>query len=379
MESFDWQHSIKPNLNALKLVGLWPKGDFYKLDLYTFYTSLAVVVIVCGHNLSQFVYILQVYSDLKALTATIFVTSINFLGAVKMYFFMKHIKTVKILFKMLKTYQFKPKNIQQTQMVEPFLNLWKILYVGYSINVYLIVVMWSLLPVFNGWTLQKKLPFPARYPFDVTKSPYYELAYVYQFICIWYITIANLNLDTIIIALMMYTSCQCDLLCDNLKNLSQKRLFDKKLIDCIKHHKSILNFAEKSNNLFNMIVLGQIATSTVVLALTMFQLSLVSPLSSEGLNHLFYIGGIIMQILLYCWFGNEVETRSSNVLSAIYESSWFEASQNTKKNLLIFSIRCQRPIKVTALKLFALSLRTFITIVRSGWSYFAVLYNVGSK
>nr|XP_015833046.1 PREDICTED: odorant receptor Or1 isoform X7 [Tribolium castaneum] len=328
MNSFNWQESIKTNLKALRLVGLWPKSDFYKFDLYTFCTSLTVVVIVCGHNLSQIVYILQVYSDLKALTATIFVASINFLGAVKMYFFIKHIKTVKILFKMLKTYQFKPKNIHQTQLIKPFLNLWKILYVGYSINVYLIVAMWSLLPVLNGWTWQKKLPFPARYPLDVTKSPYYELAYVYQFICIWYITVANLNLDTIIIALMMYTSCQCDLLCDDLKNLTETRFFDKKLIECIKHHKAILvyvksnftvgpnmlnciSFAEKSNSLFNMIVLGQIATSTVVLALTMFQLSMVSPLSSEGLNHLFYIGGIIMQILLYCWFGNEVEAKMS--------------------------------------------------------------------
>nr|XP_015833045.1 PREDICTED: odorant receptor 49b isoform X6 [Tribolium castaneum] len=379
MNSFNWQESIKTNLKALRLVGLWPKSDFYKFDLYTFCTSLTVVVIVCGHNLSQIVYILQVYSDLKALTATIFVASINFLGAVKMYFFIKHIKTVKILFKMLKTYQFKPKNIHQTQLIKPFLNLWKILYVGYSINVYLIVAMWSLLPVLNGWTWQKKLPFPARYPLDVTKSPYYELAYVYQFICIWYITVANLNLDTIIIALMMYTSCQCDLLCDDLKNLTETRFFDKKLIECIKHHKAILVFAEKSNSLFNMIVLGQIATSTVVLALTMFQLSMVSPLSSEGLNHLFYIGGIIMQILLYCWFGNEVEAKSSNILYAIYESTWSEASKNSKKNLIIFSIRCQRPIKATAVKLFALSLRTFITIVRSGWSYFAVLYNVGSE
>jgi hypothetical protein len=35
------------------------------------------------------------------------------------------------------------------------------------------------------------------------------------------------------------------------------------------------SFAKDSNNVFNMIVLGQFATSTATLAMTMFQLTLV--------------------------------------------------------------------------------------------------------
>lgn len=107
---------------------------------------------------------------------------------------------------------------------------------------------------------------------------------------------------------------------DNFVPKITKRIFLVKFlvtkkITLYSYYKSItklvlfFSFATKSNNFFNMIILGQIATSTAVLALTMFQLSLVNPLSSEGLNHLFYIAGIVMQILLYCWYGNEVETK----------------------------------------------------------------------
>lgn len=241
MEKFDWLHKIKPNLIALKFVGLWPTGNkSYEPNIYTCYTVLVIIFIVCGHNLSQIINILNVYSNLKALTATIFVASINFLGAVKMYFFIKNIETIKELFIILRSNQFRPKNSEQIKLILPHLNLWKILYIGYSINVYLIVAMWSFLPIINGWIEERKLPFPAWYPFDVTRSPIYELCYVYQFICIWHITVANLNLDTIIIALMMYIFCQCDLLCDNLKNLSNNMCYRKKLVECIMHHKAIL-------------------------------------------------------------------------------------------------------------------------------------------
>jgi hypothetical protein len=74
-----------------------------------------------------------------------------------------------------------------------------------------------------------------------------------------------------------------------------------------------------------MIILGQFFTSTVVIALTMFQLTLVSfanfvifflsevifgkvdPFSSASLSYLSYVTAITAQIFLYCWFGNEVE------------------------------------------------------------------------
>jgi hypothetical protein len=58
-----------------------------------------------------------------------------------------------------------------------------------------------------------------------------------------------------------------------------------------------------------MIILGQFATSTLVLALTMFQLTLVDPISEAAVTHVCYLLGISMEILLYCWFGNEVEIK----------------------------------------------------------------------
>ncbi|RZC18441.1 odorant receptor 49b-like [Asbolus verrucosus] len=132
---------------------------------------------------------------------------------------------------------------------------------------------------------------------------------------IWLLAAANVNTDTLIAALMMYIATQCDILCDDLKNLCQD--FDRKLINCVKHHRDIVRFANNSNKFFSMIVLGQFFTSTVVIALTMFQLTLVDPLSSASVSHLIYVTAITSQIFLYCWFGNEIEIKVCNLSTTV--------------------------------------------------------------
>jgi hypothetical protein len=104
----------------------------------------------------------------------------------------------------------------------------------------------------------------------------------------------------------------------------------------------------------------------------------VDPLSEAAFTHLSYIIGISTQVLLYCWFGNEVEIKvlpttsmpptfhfifqSSQIPYAIYKSDWFGRSVGVKTSLLILSVRCQQPVRITAINLFVLSLRTFVAV-----------------
>ncbi|CAH1367598.1 unnamed protein product, partial [Tenebrio molitor] len=121
------------------------------------------------------------------------------------------------------------------------------------------------------------LPFWAWYPYDAHSSPLYELTYVHQIISVWCLAMANVNMDALIAALMMFISAQCDVLSDNLKGLTGDD-FNDKLVECIKHHKRI-----------------------------------VEPLSSECYSLLFYVSAITVQIFLYCWCGTDVEVRVSHL------------------------------------------------------------------
>ncbi|KYB28927.1 Putative odorant receptor 71a-like Protein [Tribolium castaneum] len=242
------------------------------------------------------------------------------------------------------------------------------------------VLALAVTPLLTGDLAQYELPFWAWYPYKTRTSPLFEIMYLYQVICVFCIAIISLNIDLLNMALMMYVGIQCDLLCYDLKKLNNsKKDFNINLIKCIKHHKKIDSFAKHSNVFFNEILLTQFLTSTASLGLALFQLSLVDPLSLDGYTIVFYVLCIITEIFLYCFSGNEVECKSSKIPYSAFESDWTGAPIEAKKNLLIFILRTQKPIKMSAINLFSLSLETFTTILRTSWSYFAVLRQVNGQ
>ncbi|CAH1367596.1 unnamed protein product [Tenebrio molitor] len=332
IQGFDWKSTIRTNLLMLRLTGLWPESDDgYKLDLYTFY-AICAKVLSDGNNFFQTAYIFEIYTDLQALASTFFVLCTDWLASIKVYYFVRKIKTIKSLMKELDSEEFQPRNEQQKIFLEPTLNSWRAIYALFCTVAAPALLLLTLFPIIDGSARQYRLPYWAWYPYDTKTSPNYEISYFHQVFSIWFLAICNLNMDTLMAALMMYTVTQCDILCDNLRNIKSGDR-GKKIIECVEHHKKILGFAKNSNIFFNEMVLGQFFTSSASVALGMFEFTLVDPLSSEGIWVAMYVGSVTVQIFLYCWFGNQVEERHrlpffawypyDTTTSPLYEITYF--------------------------------------------------------
>ncbi|KAJ3663373.1 hypothetical protein Zmor_007651 [Zophobas morio] len=309
MDKFDWKLVIKANIVSLKVLGLWPEGnEDYKKNLYTLYAFISLNLFINGHNFFQAMNIFFVYTDLEALTAIIFITITDVLASIKVYYFVRNMKQLKNLMVTLEEKLFQPKHVDQKFVFMSGLNFWKFTYVVYHFPVVPTLSSWTVYPVVDGSAKDYRLPFSAWYPYNTKISPFYQITYIYQVLCIWFLALATLNMDTLIAALMMFVGAQCDILADNVKNLVHAD-YGTNLLQCMHHHRKILSFAEDCNKFFDKVVLGQFFTSALTLALTMFQLTLIAPSSSEFYSLLFYTTSMTTEIFLYCWFGNEVEIK----------------------------------------------------------------------
>jgi hypothetical protein len=243
MEKFSWKLTIKTNILVLRLLGLWPKlNEGYKFNLYTFY-SFSMKAFVDGNNLCQTIYIFYIYSDLEALAAIIFVLFTLCLDSAKAYYFIRQIRILKELMVELESTEFQP-NQHQRHLVQPMLNLWTFMYKTLWFFYGTTVLLWAVFPIMDGSFYKHRLPFFAWYPYDTTTSPLYEITYFYQIFSAGFLAVVCLNIDTLIAAVMVFTMSQCDILCDNLKNLStcKDSGYSEKLINCIKHHQKILRY-----------------------------------------------------------------------------------------------------------------------------------------
>jgi hypothetical protein len=298
MERFDFKLTIRPNILFLKLVGLWPidEHDFYRL-----YTLVVTIFVMGVYNFFRVMNIFYVYTDLKVLTATIYLTVTDVTVLVKSCLFIRNVRTLKQLTVTINCDRFQPKTMGQKDLAKRGLSEWKFTYLMFWALVFMSLLMWTISPLIDSSGKDRQLPLPAWYPYNTTISPYYEITYVCQVISMWFLATANMNMDSLIAALMMYVGTQCDILCDDLKNLPKTHKprdnetdFNRSLTSCIAHHKEILryevtkrkssffnvlenfSFAQESNESYNYIILAQFFTSSLAIALSMFQLTLVS-------------------------------------------------------------------------------------------------------
>ena len=238
MERYKWKSAIKANILLLKVAGLWPKGDeTYKLNIYTIYTTLSFALFQALHTSTQIINLFFIYDDLEALTGTIFVLLTKVLAVLKSCFFIKNMKTLKQLMVIVNSDAFQPKDIEQRIIADTNAKFWKFIFVYFWSSSIGALTFWTIYPIFSGAYKEYRLPFFAWYPYDVKKSPVYEITYAYQIFCTGFLIMANVDMDTLIAALNMYVGTQLDILCDDLRKL---RFSNGKLRECIKHHKKIL-------------------------------------------------------------------------------------------------------------------------------------------
>ncbi|XP_063925631.1 putative odorant receptor 71a [Zophobas morio] len=243
MEKFDWKIIVRANLFILNLVGLWPKsGKGYSLNLYTLY-ALVVNTTVDAHNVFQAAYICAIYKDLQAIIAIIFILVTEADASIKIFYFVRRISLVQSLLKELENDEFQPRNSQQREMVQRTLNPWMLIYRTFWITTGTDLCFLFIFPIMDGSHKDYRLPFWAWYPFDTKRSPNYEVTYIYQVLCTWFLASCNIIMDTMFAALMTYIMAQCDILSDDLRNLADgDDSYNVKIVKCVQHHKKILRY-----------------------------------------------------------------------------------------------------------------------------------------
>lgn len=245
MKNLCWKNTVKLNFSMMKIVGIWPK-EKYKFDLYSFYTIISVNLFISGHVIFHTVAVYIMRRNLKQLIGALYMSLTETLLLIKILYFIKNSKQLKKLFTTLESDIFQPKNEAQLKLVIPNLNFWIKIHRLFGILVLNTVLLFISLPILSKSVKYYRLPLEAWYPYNTQKAPNYEITYLYQCLSILFRGVASVSIDTCIAALNMYIGTQCDILCDNLKNLNKttENSFLEILKHCVKHHQAILRFVK---------------------------------------------------------------------------------------------------------------------------------------
>ncbi|EFN79919.1 Odorant receptor 46a, isoform A [Harpegnathos saltator] len=228
-------------------------------------------------------------------------------------------------------------------------------------------------------TMQGVLPYRAWLPYDSTLSFAFWITSFQQIISVIFDTIINVGTETLVFGLILQTCAQLEIFERRLHKLVIGRttgkaageqpgwssadppLHEEMISGYIRHHLRIYEYARTVNGVFNQILFVQFFGSILTLCTSVYYLS-SHIMESAAATLVIYTICMFVQIYVYCWSGNEVILKSTNVGDAIYHTDWPLLTISEKKDLLMIMRRSTIPIKFTSSFLITLSLQSYSNV-----------------
>lgn len=221
---------------------------------------------------------------------------------------------------------------------------------------------------------ERIFPFLSYYPWVdwQNNNTIYGLLMAFQVIGMSSTCILNMMSDTFFSTQMSVVATLFDILGDKLSKLgSAPKNPDADLNDdeenlklYMKFYLRILNITNLLEVNFSVVYFVQFSVSSIVICVTAFQISIMSP--SENFVAFFffilYVSTMVAQIFFPCYFGNEIILKSGELSGRLYSSNWINSSKQFRRMMVIFMERLKRPARVNSFGLFTLGLETFRSV-----------------
>ncbi|XP_050667293.1 odorant receptor 46a-like [Leptidea sinapis] len=244
------------------------------------------------------------------------------------------------------------------------------------------------------------LPTNVAYPFvDINSPSTYVILYVHHVYYKPATCIIDGVMDTLLAAFVASAIGQIEILSFNLRHFD--KLADRKckrssvnrsyytkdrqfyinavLKKCIVHYNAIIRYVSMIEKAFSLASALQFMLSVMVLCLVGVRfLSIESPRSHpiQIIWMAIYLTCMLIEIFILCWFGNELILKSLELRQAAYDGSWMNIDNRSTMLIIVFMERCNRPLRVTAGKIFTLSLATYTNLINWSYKAFALMRNM---
>uniref|UniRef100_A0A0K8TU60 Odorant receptor n=1 Tax=Epiphyas postvittana TaxID=65032 RepID=A0A0K8TU60_EPIPO len=382
----------------LKFYGLW-YGTVSTCSVQ-FWTHLVygllVLWLVCFlPGIGEVVYLLRRRDNIGDIAEGLYLFLSEMYTYIKLSALWLNKKKIIDLLEYLHREEFKPSEVEHREILRKSIKTARFVMTYYSTICVGAVSVAIIMPLAEDFEV---LPTNVEYPyFDVYKSPAYGIIYIHHIYYKPATCIIDGVMDTILSAFIASAIGQIEILSFNLRNFNMiaerrrqrlsrmgnlsndqsTRYYVRSVFkDIIKHHNSIIRYVSLIESAFSLASALQLMLSVMVLCLVGIQfLSIEEPMSHpiQIAWMAIYLTCMLIEVFIICWFGDELIWKSKELSQAAFDAPWPTTDPKTAMFIIIFMERCKRPLRVTAGKIFTLSLDTYTNLINWAYKAFAVM------
>ncbi|XP_076678202.1 odorant receptor 13a-like [Andrena cerasifolii] len=248
---------------------------------------------------------------------------------------------------------------------------------------------------------ERALPFNMWVDFPTAMSPYFETLFIIQILCVYHVGVCYICFDNFLCLLNLHVASQFRILQHRLKSLNyivqmniDVPVSDKgrlsytdtcysKLRRCVRQHQALTEYCKNLEDIFTMIVLGQVLFLDMIICLVGYQIFLSDSPPSRNVSLVLNMAGTLCQLFMFTYSCDGLIRQSTDIGPAIFSGPWATLPMNKtgrslRKNIIIIIMRSTRACHLTANGFCTVSLETYTGVLSTAMSYFTLLRQVYS-
>ncbi|KAF2892369.1 hypothetical protein ILUMI_13805 [Ignelater luminosus] len=373
---------IKLQRAMLLTTGMWPKqfpNRKYRI-WNTFNYILAFLMFTC---LLRTFFILKDFSSLVQ-NWNIFITFAGFCIKISIVY-LKRSKFLKLL-DFMNNKIFESHDFNLNKHMNHSINISNSILRLFQFSAGFTLMCMFLHPLFE----KKHRQLPFEFCLDATEDSvlFYVMWYVIQVAALSSAGCSTVGLDSVVCSMMGLVAAHFRILGETVSSTTNlnstpnnsplsygesDEKINEKLSRCVELHLAIINFAEFIDDIFSYCFLCQFLSSAFNMITMGFVFTITTPGSTEFILSFTFLSSTLIQISIFCAYGNEVIIESLKVHDACYMTEWTYCGPKVRKTLFFVMECAKRPVVLTAGKFVDLSLASLVSIFRAAVSYGTVL------
>ncbi|KAL0117027.1 hypothetical protein PUN28_010118 [Cardiocondyla obscurior] len=154
-----------------------------------------------------------------------------------------------------------------------------------------------------------------------------------------------------------------------------KYLAEQKLATIVEHHLRVLSFISRMENIMQNICLVELVGCTLNMCLlAYYSITNWSDFDAARItSYIIVYMSMAFNIFIFCFIGEILTEQCKNVGEKAYMTNWYNLPHKTAVGLVLIIARSSNVIKITAGKLFQLSIATFGDVIKTSMVYLNIL------
>ncbi|XP_072752167.1 odorant receptor 10-like [Anoplolepis gracilipes] len=253
----------------------------------------------------------------------------------------------------------------------------------------------SLRYITNITDPDKILPLQTYYLYDKDQSPYYELTFTAQALLSIISALCYTGVSNLLGLLVFHLCGQMENLKERLINMRQRKTFYDDLTFIVEDHIRLIKYYNIIEDTFTFLLftlllyfgtLFCLQGFLIVTKLCIIQVQLQNSRISEkvltegremSMIRLIFLICIVLNVsghmCLHCLVGEILVAQCDNIYYAAYDYKWYTLEPEKARTLILIMIRANKPLHITAGKIFPMTMAMFCNLIKTSSGYISVL------